>query len=306
MDRTIGRIYTQGVGRCVLVLLGLAGGLLAQRSSTSYFDLNGNRVEGPALTRVLTPSGERRVVTIQSINGRETPVESAEDRVISKSETSEVIERTVVRYDADGNPGPPERVRIERSKHPDGGETVRSTVWRADLNGNFALAERSVFEKQSGGSETVVERAEGGALQVVERVRRVERGARAETVAFRRDANGEFFEASREVTTTAKRNGEEVTDTTRYERGGAAAELEPSARSVTRFVERPDGSKVSVTDVYSRLGADVSDQPRWQRQIRQEERPGPGGATVIVTSVRHAPDAGYQKIQETVVEPVKP
>ena len=63
--------------------------------------------------------GQRSQIT-RDINGRTVPVESTEERVLSDSGSSRVIERIIKRYDANGNPGPPERVRIEETKEPDG------------------------------------------------------------------------------------------------------------------------------------------------------------------------------------------
>lgn len=295
------------MGVRVLVLLALATAALGQRSGNSAFDLNGNRMEGAQTSRIETASGERRVVTVNSINGRPVPVESVEDRIVSKSESGQVVERTVIRYDADGNPGPPEKMRIEQAKHPGGGETVSTTLWRGDWNGNLALAERSVAEKRPDGSaETRIERpAENGSLEMVERVTLAVQDSRAEATRYRRDANGGFYAAEREVTVTTKRDGEITADTTRY-RPGSTAEFEPAERMVSRTIVRPDGSKVEETDVYSKLGADVSSEPRLARQIRQEQTSGPGGAAVTVTSVRPQPGADYQKVQETTVEPLKP
>ncbi len=282
-----------------MALLAVAGTLAAQQSSIVTFDLNGHSVPGPSIYRVATPSGERQVRTTRSINGRAVPVESSEDRVLSKSPSGEVIERTIVRYDADGNPGPPEKVRIERATLPGGTETVRTTTWRADLNGNFSLTERSRSEKSAQGTmQTWLERPSGNdGMELVARIDRTERGGRSETVEYRRDTNGAFVEASREVSTTSQAAGRQTTETVRFDDGSS----EPASRTVARRIERPDGSVVEDVDIYSRLGVAASTEPQLQRQVRYEERPA-GGGKVVVTSVRPNPDATFEKLQETRIE----
>ena len=289
----------------VLVLAGIGCTLLAQRYTTSTFDLNGHRIEDRVLTRIESPAGERRMITAKSMNGRSVPVESSEDRVLSKSEQGEIVERTVIRYDADGNAGPPEKIRIERTKAANGSETVRSTTWRTDLNGNPQVAERTVVEKSKGQTEAVIERpGADGALVVSGRISTTERGPRAETVEFRTDGNGGLVEARREVTATSRKGVEVTAETTIYDRGSTSA-MEPATRLITRTVEHPDGSKVALTDVYSRFGGDASSEPQFQRQIREEERPTGAGSRVIVTSFRTSTNGGFQNFQETVVEPAK-
>src|SRR3954464_6815004 len=90
--------------------------------STRTYDLNGRPVSGVSSVQ---SNGSRSQIT-RDVNGRTVPVETAEERVVSDSGSSRIIERTIKRYDANGNPGPPERVRIEETKEPDG--TVRTST----------------------------------------------------------------------------------------------------------------------------------------------------------------------------------
>src|SRR5882672_6090588 len=81
-----------------LCVSGLAFGaaLLAQQgtqqSSTWTIDANGHRVEGFRSGATESPSGSQRVETLQSINGRMTPVQSAEDRLVRQDSQGKVVE----------------------------------------------------------------------------------------------------------------------------------------------------------------------------------------------------------------------
>jgi hypothetical protein len=289
-------------GRVLLVLC-LAAGLAAQRETIHTIDLNGRPVPGLAMSRVETPSGEQRATTVTSVNGRRVPLETVEDHVISSTPGARIVERTVTRYDLDGNPGPPEKIRIEETRNPDGSQTRRATTWRSDLNGNLQTAERSVTRSRTPqASQTVVERPGlDGAMQVVERSTRTERGNTAETVTFDRDPNGNFKTVRREVTTSSIEAGATVEDTTVYT--PADGGLQPAARRVVRTVTSPGGLKLRDIEIYSKLGADVAAEPVLQRQVREEETAAPGGAVLRTTSVRAAQADDYRVVRETRIEP---
>jgi hypothetical protein len=286
-----------------LVLLAFTAALCGQRQASTTFDFDGNRLPGPVWTTAKTAGGEQRIVTTSSLNGREIPVESVEDRVVTKSDTREVIERSIVRYDAGGNPMPPERVRIEQTKTAGDGQKVVTTTWQTDVNGVPQLVERRSEEKSASGSgTTMVERSgKSGALETFARIDRAEARGRTVVREFRMDLNGGFFEVQREVTLTTVKSGVTVADATRYE-PLAGGEFEPATRTVTRSSERA-GGKTQEIDVYSRYGGQVAGEPRLERQIRQEERMGAGGVVIRLTSARSDPAAGFQPVQETRIEP---
>lgn len=288
-----------------LVILAMAAALFGQRQTSTTFDFDGNRLPGPVWTTAKTAAGEQRMVTTSSLNGREIPVESVEDRVLTKTDTREVIERSIVRYDAGGNPMPPERVRIEQTQTAGGGQKVVTTTWQADVNGVPQLVERRSEEKSaSGGGSTIVERSgQSGVLETFARIDRAESRGRAEVREFRMDLNGGFFEVQREVIVTTVKAGVTVADATRYE-PMAGGEFEPATRTVTRTSERA-GGKTQEIDVYSRYGGQATDEPRLERQIRQEERMGAAGVIVRLTSTRSDPATGFQPIQETRIEPAR-
>jgi hypothetical protein len=276
--------------------------LLAQQetrqTSAWTLDVNGHRVEGPVYTATESPAGGRRAETARSINGRMVPIQSSEDRVLREDAQGKVVERIIQKYDANGNPGLPMKVRIEESKNSDGSSTVRAATYEADVNGNLQLIERSTTQVRPGAtteSSTTVERATlNGSLQTVEKATRVERttgsGAQVESTTYRRDVSGNFTPFAQESKQIVKSGPNESTDTAHYELD-ANGKLSLASRAVDRVKTNPDGSQVVDTDVYSKFAAGHTadgntDQPRLQEQIHRERTPGPGGAVVETTSVR--------------------
>jgi hypothetical protein len=275
-----------------LTLFAVALLLPGQETSQSYrYDLNGRRVPAPIQTVERTPSGFRKTETTRSVNGRTVPLESAEENVIHKDANSRTLERIVRKYDPDGRPGAVEKVRIEERKNPDGTTVVRTNVYRADVNGHLELAERSTTRAGASESTVVVERpAPGRGMEVVERETVAHTGSRAETRTYRRDSNGNFYEAAREVSETSRSDGQETTETTRLEAGNAGR-LEPASRTVSKTQKRADGSETEEIEVYSKFlsghAADVdAARPRLEQQILRERKPGPDRTVLETTSVR--------------------
>jgi hypothetical protein len=307
--------------RILISGLALAAALPAQQSTQQSSvwtnNLSGNRTEGSRYTSVESPSGSQRVETAQSINGRIVPIQSSEDRVLSQDSQSKVVERVIRKYDANGNPGLPVKVRIEEKKNPDGSTTIQSTAYESDVNGNLQLFERSTSQiRKNGATETstTVERATlNGALQTVERATKVERptgsGSQVESTVFRKDISGNFTPFAQEVKQITKGGGAETTDAARYE-PGPDGKLTLASRSIDHVKTNPDGSQVTDTEVYSSFSAgrtvDLSaNQPRLQQQIHKERTPGPGGQMVETTSVRarlpndQSQFGAYEKVSQT-------
>ena len=298
-----------------------AAALLAQQSvqqsSVWTTDASGNRVEGPRYTAVESPRGSQRVETAQSINGRMVPIQGTEERVLRDDSQGKVVERVIRKYDANGNPGLPIKVRIEEKKNADGSTTVQSSAYESDINGNLQLFERSTSQiRKNGATETstTVERPTlNGTLQAVERDTKLERptgsGSKVESMVYRRDISGNFTPFAQEIKQTNKSGAEETTDAARYETG-PDGKLVLASRSIDHVKTNPDGSQVSDTDVYSLFSAgrtvDLSaNQPRLQEQIHKERTPGPGGKVVETTSVRaRLPNdqsnfGAFQKVSQT-------
>lgn len=281
---------------------------MAQQTSTYSFDVNGRPVEGASLTN----SGNAKRETVRSVNGRSVPVQTVEDKVISNSGGVKVIERMVRKFDPDGNPAPPEKVRIEERKGADGSGTVSTTVLRPDLNGNYSVAERTNAEIRKVGdtmiTNTSVERPTlNGSVELVEKreenVRTQADGSGSQSVTvFKRDSNGRFDETAKE-TMERKVSGNRVTENSAvYEATNGRLDL---VKQTVANIQKAGNKEVKEVNVFvpDTAGKVSSDRrPQLQSQQIIEKSISPGGSTEVL-SVRRASDAGLgaaQKVSETV------
>ena len=117
----------------------LASYAWAQQSSISSrtYDINGRPVKASGPNRWLAVPDHARCERPY------VPVETVEERVVSDSGRTKVIERTISRYDPNGVPGPAGTRTHRRDQEPDGNDPSSSTVSRGEINGSFQLAERS-------------------------------------------------------------------------------------------------------------------------------------------------------------------
>jgi hypothetical protein len=224
-------------------------------------------------------------------------MEKLEERVVRNDTSGKVTERIVQRYDPQGNPLPPVRQMIEEQKRPDGSSTTQSTTYTTDINGNSQITEKSVTDTQKNASgetsETVVERPTVNGLEPVEKqsqvVSKQGKNYQADTTTYRRDGNGGFFAAVRQTTDHTVQGSEVSDNTAEYERG-PDGELQLHGQTVAKTVTRPDGSKGSVVDVYSRnvpgtVGGNESGL-KLQEQQMIESAPGPNNTVVQTLSAR--------------------
>jgi hypothetical protein len=289
------------VKSCLLTTFACALSLSAQQSnisSATSVDINGNAVgAGPAISRTKSANGSQTTVTTQSINGRNVPLEQVEERVVRDDSSGKVTERITRRYDPQGNPLPPERQMIEEQKRSDGGSTVQSTTYRADLNGNMQVVEKSVTDTQKSASgdvsETVVQRVTPNGLQPVEKQSQViskqGNGYQAESTTYRSDGNGGFTPAVRQTTEHVVQGSQVSDSSAEYERD-SSGQLSLHGQTVTKTVTRPDGSQESVVDVYStNVPGTVSGSGsalKLQEEQTIDSQPGPGNSVVQTLSVR--------------------
>ena len=267
---------------------GLAFGatLLAQQgleqTSTWTIDVNGHRVEGFQYAATESPSRNQRVETLQTINGRMTPVQSAEDHVVRQDSQGKVVDRVIRKYDGNGNPASSIKVHIEETRNPDGTITVQSSSYESDVNGNMHLFERATSQIRKGDTTettTTVERATlNGALETTVRNTSVERktatGSQVDTMTYRRDVSGNFMPFAQDVKQISKSGSEETADATHYELD-PDNKLKLSSRAIEHLRTNADGSQVSDTEVYSKFSpghtSDVNaEQPQLQEQVRRE------------------------------------
>ncbi len=199
-----------------------------------------------------------------SVNGRLAPRQEVVEKVIRDDAGGKVVERTIIPYDPNGNPGAPAKVRIEELPEAGGGKRVIATTWRANINGSFQLSERAVTQvRQEDGVEkavtTVARPALNGALETFERseaeTHKVKDGSRSRLSIFRPDANGRFRELERQEVETKSAGAETVSNLNQYRvRGG---QLVLDGQTVSRTVRR-NGSETTEVDIYR---ADVPGRP---------------------------------------------
>lgn len=287
--------------RCVFLTLACSLALAGQESKTEQstaVNINGSAVPyGPTISQTETPNGSQTLVTTQSINGRTVPMEEVETRILKQNASEKVTERTVRRYDPQGNPLPSTRQVIEEYIKPDGSSTTESTTYATDINGNTAVTEKSVTDTQKTASgetaETAVERPTVNGLETVEKQSTVlskqPNGYQSETTTYRPNGNGEFFAAVRQTTEHTVQGSETTDNSAEYERN-AEGDLQLHGQTVTHTVTEPDGLKSSVVDIYSRdvPGVVTGSESGMKLQERQtiDNTAGPGGSVVQTFSVQ--------------------
>jgi hypothetical protein len=280
------------------------------QASYSY-DMNGRRVESGRLNGATVT-----VETAPSANGRRVPLERIEERVVEQDGSRSVVERTIRRFDQNGNPAQTEKVRIEERKSADGTASTETVTWRADINGRLELAERARAEARPSAAglrtETTIERPTlNGAFEPREKRSTTERKSdgrvQRETVTWRPDSNRRFGEVLRQVTERTERDGRTTENTAQYE-VGPAGKMEIALQSVSRSVKNADGSERVEVDLFRNVvpGRPRAGEPGLIEQQLVERRPGAGGTVVESVSVRRPlpdgsqPAGAYQKIAERV------
>lgn len=301
-----------------MALLPLSAQTSSQTSVYTY-DSNGQRVPAGTYSTIGGPTGSERVQTTRNINGRTVPVQSSQDKVISQSGNTKVIERTVTNYDTNGRPVGVDRIRIEETKRPDGSSTVTTATFKSDINGNQQLVERTSTDvKVSGSTETAVTSIErpgaNGTLELAEKKNAVTQksanGAKVESTVYRRDVNGSLFTAVSETSTTTKSGNVESVDTAQYVRG-PDGRMELDKRVVGKTTTRADGGQVEQVEIYAKMNASNAgdlnaQQPRLQQEVTRERVPGPNNTIVETTSIRaRVPNdpsrfTNYEKTQQVI------
>ena len=308
---------------CSLATLACSLSLAAQQSTVSdstSVDVNGNRVsDGPVISRTKSATGSVTTESRRSINGGTVPVEQVEERVLREDASGKVTERTIRRFDPQGNPMPSVRETIEEQKRPDGSSTIQSTTYRGDINGNMQIAEKTTTDSHPTGSgessETLVQRATADGLTTVEKrdelVVKQPNGYQSESTTYRSDGNGGFYTAVRQNTEHTEQNSQSSDSSAEYERG-PNGDLQLHSQTVTKTVTRPDGSKDAVVEIYGRSvpgtvsGSDAGLTLQEQQVI--EVSPGPNNTVVQTLSVRRPSVSDTQtlgparQISETVCQ----
>ncbi len=303
--------------KCVFVVVSLAFSAWAQQSrNTSYsYDVNGNRVEGARFSEVRLPNGAAdRKETVQTMNGGRVPVQTVDEKVISDSGGVRVVERLVKKYDASGTPGPPEKIRIEERKNSDGTVNTSTSVLRADINGNYAVAERAATVAHKSGntvtSETTVERPTlNGSLEMIEKkeetARELSPGNTERTaIRYGRDTNGRLSEIGKEVVEVKKTGDTSVENAAVYE--ATNGQLELVRQKVSRSTKRGQ-IEDTVVDVFTGNAAGQVGNSRpqlLQRQVIEKQMTSNGAVETISVQRPNGTDPNRlgppQKVEETI------
>jgi hypothetical protein len=233
-------------------------------------------------------------------DGRPVVIRSADERLLSGKAGDQKGERVIQRYDPSGRPTSRQVVQFERKKMPDGSTVSTEDLYEQDVNGRMQLVERRTTvrkETASGAaSETTVERPSiNGGVQVVERIDRIETRRSpsvTDAVSSRKvlDANGRLSERERESSVITKSGNETNTETKQWQLGTGTGQLEYTGRSVSRLVEKPDGSQVEDVEVYSTKIAGTTPDlnhpnvPSLEERMHREKKIQPDGKVVETVS----------------------
>ena len=282
-------------------------------SSTYITDLNGHRVEAE---KVVAKDHDRTEVT-QSLNGRRVPVEQTDERIVRQDSASRVVEKTIRRYDPNGQLATTERQVIEERSRP-GGSTTHVTTYRSDVNGRMAEAERRTTETETQGSvvrsQSVIERPASGSFQPVQKISSVTQtspsGSQSDETVYEASQNGGFVAISRLVKETARTGAKTTERTAIYQPFSENGQMRLTEQTVANITTRPDGSEAIEKMLYgSSWNGKVRDNesgPQLREQEFIERTPGPGGSVTESFSVRRptASDSNrmgpLMKVSETV------
>ncbi|MGC4054907.1 MAG: hypothetical protein QM757_39195 [Paludibaculum sp.] len=304
--------------RTIAFLLALPAALLAQQSqsSTAVYDINGRRVDWSQ-----SQAGDGRTAQTQrNLNGRTIPTEKVEEKVISNEGGVRVVERTVRRFDMNGNPLP--RKRWSPRQRP----ALTAQPWRnrrstvTDFNGNMRPAERTVSSTHKSGNtavtETDVERSSinGGFERVERRVAQETKdktsSERDETV-FTKDTNGRFSEAGRKVVRSKTEGGVQQEQVDEYE-SATSGSLKLARQSVAKVTKAADGSERREVEVFGPAapGRAIPDGNAMQvaeKQVFTSQQSGDGSVVQVFAvqrpSVNSTKELGpLQKVSETVCQ----
>jgi len=258
---------------------------------TYTFDANGAR---QLATESSTVNGSTEQ-TVRNLNGGVSPVERVEERILRQDSSGRVIERIIRPFDATGQPGPPQKLQIAERTRPDGSKSVETEVFAGNISGGFSLVEKTTAISRTAGNveniETQVARPTlNGAVELLERRQaRIETGgqSRQEVVNVeRRDANGQFLPALREVKQTQERSGKTTETMTQY-LAGPSGQLHWNGQSVVETQKQPDGSQRKEVTLFgsNAPGRPSADQPQVREQQIIETRSA-NGQTVETLSIR--------------------
>jgi hypothetical protein len=251
--------------------------------------------------------------------------EERKAKLLADGPDGRIVEETIRRKDAQGNPMPEQKVRIVE-KTGASGEKIREVItYEADINGRLSLAEKStetVVPVNGATAKTVVVEKPNvnGSLEVFEKMSsetRLENGKEVTSRAiYRKDATGQLRENQREAVEKLTVNGQEREVTHIYE-SAPTGQLTLARQRDQIVVKNPDGSTQTVVTIY---GLDAPGRPSdGSLKVREQQiltaRPGENNTTIESLAIRRPELADGKlgkevKVGERIVapppEPVKP
>jgi hypothetical protein len=287
----------------------------SSQSQAVRFDINGNPIAAGTFSesKVKTGNGESSTRVEYGIdsNGQKIPLMSVdESKTLVNGRT--VVSRLVHRFDQNGAPTSTERIVSEEETTGAGGSTKKTSLYRADVNGNEALDEQSVSKSNGGSSTTdILRRGSDGSLALAERQTSVTEetpggGSKSQAVTYQRDNNGELYVATQEVRETTKKGNETIETSAQFVRGGQGA-LELAEQTVSRSVAQADGTVSKQVDIYSAAVPGLTNtdaHPVLKERQSVEVRKGANGALIETTLSRKATVDGGELSAPRVVSEI--
>lgn len=227
----------------------------------------------------------------RNLNGQEVPVQSVAEVVLEDSPTLRITERTTIKFDPNGRPGPAEKERIEIHRDGPSERTIRTLTLR-DANGNSYTSEISRTSATTSGdavtTRTEVEKGDPNGRRRVATVaetrlvRPDENSSTQTTTVSSPDVNGRFRETARRITDYRKsRTGVITITSSEY-----AATNGMGMSLVKQEVRRIAGNHTEV-DVYepSAPGRAATGEPQLVRR-QNIDRTTANGQIVELTTVQ--------------------
>ncbi len=256
-----------------------------------------------ALAQTLVYDADGRLVTLPSFQ------EQRQSKVISDGPDGKIVEETITRKDALGNPMPPQKVRTVTRSGPGGEKIEERITYEADFNGRMALQEKTTVTTTQNANrtntQTVVEKPDvNGGLQAFEKVaseKYTENGKELTNRAiYRLGINGDFTENSRERIEKVTENGVPKETVSTFE-SVSTGKLIMSRQQTTVSLKNPDGSTTDMITIYGvdAPGRTAGGPLKVREQQILTKRPGENNTIVESLAIRR-PNLNDGKLGEEI------
>ena len=285
--------------------------------SVTVFNASGRKIRQPGSQSFRqTESGSENQITLRTISNREVPYLSERETVLRETETEKSVEKTVQRYDPNGNPTHREMVREETRKLPDGTVVTTATTYIENINGRMEIVDRVInrVKEKNGRIDTLTTTEKpsiNGGFQTVVREESIEekQGENASMITTVRrvdDGGGRLVVAGREETVMRQSGNVSTTEKTVYERDGLNGQMSVSSRTKGELVTNEDGSSTETVETYGHsLGEGTPrflsgrSENRLLRTVTRETTLGANGETIETTHTRTRSQADPTRLAPT-------